>query len=132
MNTFRFNIADDVVCIWRNVLGNMYVKRAVIKWLSRTVFKTSSNDVKRMFRDLEKLNLKLVSLESHRTFNETCINNDLLPTYTNIDIYVYIFLVNSWLNLPLCWVKEDDSNDTVILFHFPSPHNLRGGRIGWR
>ena len=66
----------------------MYVKRAVIKWLSRTVFKTSSNDVKRMFRDLEKLNLKLVSLESHRTFNETCINNDLLPTYTNIYIYI--------------------------------------------
>ena len=44
-----------------------------------------------MFRDLEKLNLKLVSLESHRTFNETCINNDLLPTYTNIYIYIYIY-----------------------------------------
>ena len=58
----------------------MYVKRAVIKWLSRTVFKTSSNDVKRMFRDLEKLQLKLVPLKSHRTFN---------------DIYIYIYYVTS-------------------------------------
>ena len=65
----------------------MYVKPAVIKWLSRTVFKTSSNDVKRMFRDLEKLNLKLVSLESHRTFNETCI-------YLYIHNLCYVYCVN--------------------------------------
>ena len=50
--------------------------------------KISSADVKRMFRELEKLHLKLVSLKSHRTFNETSLNNDLLPTYTNIYIYI--------------------------------------------
>ena len=51
----------------------MHIKRAVIKWLSRTVLKTSSADIKRLFRELEKLQLKLVSLKSHRTFNETCV-----------------------------------------------------------
>ena len=40
-----------------------------------------------MFRELEKLQLKLVCLVSHRTFNETCLNNDLLPTYTNIRLH---------------------------------------------
>ena len=65
-------------------LGNMYLKRVVIKWLSRTVLKTSSADVKWIFHELEKLKLKLVFLKSHRKFNETCHNNDLLPTYANI------------------------------------------------
>ena len=41
-----------------------------------------------MFLELEKLQLKLISLKSHRTFNETCLNNDLLPTYTNIYMYI--------------------------------------------
>ena len=68
----------------------MNIRRVVIKWLSRTVLKTSSADIIRMFRDLEKLQLKLVCLVSHRTFNETCLNNDLLPTYTNIYIYVLV------------------------------------------
>ena len=37
--------------------------------------------------------LKLVSLDkSHRTFNETCLNNDLLPTYTDIYIHVFFYL----------------------------------------
>ena len=74
MNVFRFTLVNDVVCIWRDVLGNKYLKHAVIKWLSRTVLKTSSDDVKQMFRELEKLQLKLMSLKFHRTFNETCLN----------------------------------------------------------
>ena len=67
------------------------------KMLSRTVLKTTSDDNKWLFRELEKLQLKLVILKSHRTFNETCLNNGMLPTYTNIyiifkiyDIYIYI------------------------------------------
>ena len=43
-----------------------------------------------MFRELEKLQLKLGSLKTHRTFNETCLNNDLLPAFTNIHIYACI------------------------------------------
>ena len=53
-----------------DVLGNMFLKRAVIKWLSRTVLKTSGADVKRMLYELEKLQLKLMYLKSYRTFNE--------------------------------------------------------------
>ena len=52
------------------------MKYVVIKWLSRTFLKTYSIDTKQMFRDLEKLDLKQVSLKSHRTFDETCLNND--------------------------------------------------------
>ena len=119
MNTFRFNIADDVICIWRNVLGNMYVKRAVIKWLSRTVFKTSSNDVKRMFRDLEKLNLKLVSLESHRTFNETCINificiTYILSLYILHDIFFIFKITHIVINLWILWKQTK----FWFIFHF--------------
>ena len=55
-------------------LGNVYLKAAVIKLLSRTVLKTSSTDVKRMFCELEKLQLKLMSVKSHRTFNETSLS----------------------------------------------------------
>ena len=64
----------------------MYLKRAVIKWLYRAVLKTSSADVKRMFRELENLQLKLVSLKSHRILNETCLN---------IYIYTYLYKVLS-------------------------------------
>ena len=79
------------VASW-NVLGIMHIRSVVIKWLSRTVLKTSSADIIRMFRELEKLQLKIVCLMSHRTFNETCLNNDLLPTYTNIYMYIYIYI----------------------------------------
>ena len=72
----------------------MYVKRAVIKWLSRTVLRTSSDHVKLMFHELEKLHLKLVSLKSHRTFNETCLSNDLLLAYKNIYIYIQELTLN--------------------------------------
>jgi len=62
----------------------MYLECAVIKWLSRTVLKTSNADVdvKRMFREQEKLQLKLVSLKSHRTFNENCLNIYICIVYT--------------------------------------------------
>ena len=33
---------------------------------------------------------KLVSLESHRKFDESCLINDSLPTYTNIYIYLFV------------------------------------------
>ena len=36
--------------------------------------------------------MKIVSLESHRKFNESCLINDLLPSYTNIYINIYFVL----------------------------------------
>lgn len=53
-------------------------------WLSRIIFKTSNGEIKVLYRKLEKTALKIVKNESHRKFNECCLINDLLPTYTNI------------------------------------------------
>ena len=50
------------------------MKRVALKLISQIVLETPSADIKRMSRDFEKLELKLVSLKSHRTFNETCLN----------------------------------------------------------
>ena len=81
---FIFNIADDVVCIVYTSKCPSCNKRIVMKWSSRTVLKTSSADIKRMFCDLEKLYMKLVSLKSHRKFNEICLNTHIYTLYTYI------------------------------------------------
>ena len=36
------------------------------------------------FRKLEKCQVKLNNNNSHLDFNITCVNNSLLPTYTNV------------------------------------------------
>ena len=46
----------------------------LVTFIRNLIRKTSSADIKRMFREPEKLQLKLASLKSHRTFNETCLN----------------------------------------------------------
>ena len=35
-------------------------------------------------RKLEKLELKIIRLEGHLEFNQACIRNKLLPTYTKV------------------------------------------------
>ena len=51
-------------------------------WLSRVILKTIDHSIKKLFRILEKTELKLIKVTAHRLFNETAKNNDLLPTYT--------------------------------------------------
>ena len=58
MNIFKLNLADDVVCIRQDVTENMSTKRFIIKWLPWIVLKTSSADIKRMFRDLDKTRIE--------------------------------------------------------------------------
>ena len=43
------------------------------------------------FREIELISLKIVN---HLLFNETCLNNNLLPTYTNVHIYI-----PHWINI---------------------------------
>ena len=64
--------------------------KVVKKWLSFISLRTAIPATKLKFRDIEKLRYKLTALQSHLCFNETCLNNNLLPTYTNIYIYIYI------------------------------------------
>ena len=46
----------------------------------------SSSEVK-LFRDFEKVQCKLARNESSRVFNETCLREGLLPTYTNVRLH---------------------------------------------
>ena len=57
------------------------------KWLSFTVIKTLQPQQKNWFRKLENSLTKLVKIKNHLKFNETCIKNKLLPTYTNFKLH---------------------------------------------
>ena len=50
--------------------------------------------MKKSFRDLERNTLKLERNKSHLMFNETCYNNDILPTYTNMKLYQECLIKN--------------------------------------
>ena len=78
----------------------MCIKRCVVKWWSFIVLKTSDFLTKRKFRDMEKISLKIVSLESHQKFNESYLIYICIYIYVFIyilDIYIYIYIVNNFL-----------------------------------
>ena len=66
---------------------NTATQKAITLWFSKIVLKIIPNDVKEVFRKYEKEARKLLTAHSHRNFNETCLNNNLLPIYSNIYIY---------------------------------------------
>ena len=41
-------------------------------------------------RELEKVSVKLIKQKCSLLFNSTCLKEDILPTYSNIYIYIYI------------------------------------------
>ena len=47
-------------------------------------------DLKSKFRKFENLRTKLINNEWSNIFNEVCLNEQLMPNYTNLSIYVYI------------------------------------------
>jgi len=63
------------------------VKNIITIWLSFVIIKTINNDCKKEFQILEKYLIKETKLKSHLSFNETCLINRLLPTYTNIRLH---------------------------------------------
>ena len=48
-------------------------------------------EIKQLYRKYGKSKLKLTTLIDYRLFNETCINNNLLPIYTHTYLYIYIY-----------------------------------------
>ena len=85
-----------------------------MKWLSLTILRTSSQQIKCDFRKLEKLKIKIVKLKSHLSFNETCKINQLLPTYTNVRLHddaatAETFVLEFRLNLVERQIKEQRS-----------------------
>ena len=48
---------------------------------------------KKLVRNIEKCNKKIVNNLYAKAFNETCINENILPNYTNIYIYIYMHML---------------------------------------
>ena len=61
---------------------------------------------KRKIRTLEKLRKKEINTRYSELFNKTCLNENLLPTYTNIYIYIYIFKPHIYFSLCLMALIE--------------------------
>ena len=59
------------------------MKRIVIKWLSMVILRILTEEQLNKFRKIEKVQTKLNNSKCHLDFNITCINNELLPIYTN-------------------------------------------------
>ena len=71
----------------RNVASDFNYFYILIKWYSKIVLKVSPTNVVHLFRTLEKNSVKLVKTLAHRSFNETCSNNKLLPNYTDFKLH---------------------------------------------
>ena len=69
------------------------VRKHVIFWLSKIVFKNSSPNIKTSFRQLEKNSIKLTNVKVHRLFNEACLNVYMyIYMYMFMYIYIYIYI----------------------------------------
>ena len=62
-------------------------KEYATKWMSFTAFKYADNNEILAFRKIERLQNKIIKLKCHLQFNETCIINKMLPTYTNVNLH---------------------------------------------
>ena len=63
------------------------IKKYATKWLSFTAFKYADNNEILAFRKIERLQNKIIKLKCHLQFNETCIINKMIPTYTNVYLH---------------------------------------------
>ena len=69
----------------------MDVSIFLLQWYSFIAWKFMNSNAKAKFRDVEKIEKKLVTLKLHLQFNEICLKENLLPVYTNQYIYIYIY-----------------------------------------
>ena len=63
--------------------SNKFGYKAAVVWLSRIILRSMSTVQMSQYRVVEKLGVKLEKYKCHLLYNETCLNNDLLPKYTN-------------------------------------------------
>ena len=47
-----------------------------------------SQETRRLIRNIENIDKKLINCQLAVVFNETCLNEDILPIYTNIYINI--------------------------------------------
>lgn len=63
------------------------MNKFIIKWFSRIVFNLQNEENKKIFRNIEKTTKKYITNKLHLLFNKTCINENLLPNYTNFKVH---------------------------------------------
>ena len=66
-----------VIVINRKLAENKY---RMSEELSFSILNSCSADVKNVYKNIEKISIKIVAVNSHQSFNETCLN-----------IYIYIY-----------------------------------------
>ena len=49
------------------------------------------DELKNTIRNLEKQKKQIISAQYGILFNQTCLNEELYPAYSNIYIYIYIY-----------------------------------------
>ena len=55
--------------------------------LSYSILNNCSVQIRTAYRNCERMLLRITSVASHLSFNETCVNNDILPIYTNVNLH---------------------------------------------
>ena len=65
------------------------MEKYILLWYPRIVLNIQT-EAKIWFRKLETAKKNLTKFKLHLEFNELFINENLLPTYTNIYIYIYM------------------------------------------
>ena len=69
------------------VISESSPEKYVSTWMSFVILRIPSEGTKLKFREIEKVALKICLLNSHISLNETCMNNILPPTSTNIILH---------------------------------------------
>ena len=64
-------------------LRNITIKRIIAKWLSYSILNIITQETKKCYRDLEKIQAKLTKKLMDIDFNKKCKENNLLPNYTH-------------------------------------------------
>ena len=60
----------------------------IMQWYSRSIFNFQPSEIKQLFRKIETKSKQLITNNLHQEFNNICLNENLLPIYTNINIYI--------------------------------------------
>ena len=55
----------------------------IIQWYSRSIFNFQPSEIKQLFRKIETKSKQLITNNLHQKFNNICLNENLLPIYTN-------------------------------------------------
>ena len=67
----------------RDTSRNIAIKKYLAKWFSFRILNLSDIETKKCFRTIEKVNEKLTKKRLDIEFNIKCLDNGLLPNYTN-------------------------------------------------